>query len=362
MQLSFLLLLSAISTSVSADETAPAAADLFISSAPLNAVILIDGKPSLQKTPALIAGISSGSHMIGIRKEGFTPLDIEVSLLPGSTEVITAELSSGSVILNLPGAESVYLRTESDKPLPDTFRLPEGEFRISADEERYYIEPIYPNEGLLTVTSVLFITSAVLTNAAIINELSEAGEINLPHSWFLSIAEISALVTGVFEIALLTDKKNYLKNYRIYGADLSTLESEAEIIYQSAQRSLSVGNLEESLSGFTRIIGEFPDSARFPESLYKVAKIHIISGDTNLAVSELKIIIENFPDPGIFDKACQTLALLYYNNDQLAESKSSVEKMVFHDPLFSDTQGNIEAFGIEKVIENWAHNPERQAD
>ncbi|MBI9106512.1 MAG: PEGA domain-containing protein [Spirochaetales bacterium] len=343
-------------------ETSDDNANLFISSSPLNAVILIDGEPLLQRTPALASNLSAGLHQISIRKEGFDPFDSEITLIPGGTKVFSAELSQGSMIISLPGAESVYLKTDGESLLPPAFRLPEGEFNFRAGNNKYYIEPVYPNEGLFTINSSFLLVSTILTIAATIIEAAEYGEINLPHSRLLSVAEVATVVLGITEIALLYDKTNYIENYRVYGVDLSKLESEAESLYQKAQRSLSVGNLEESLAEFSRLVSEFPDSARFPESLYKIAKIHIISGDTNLAVSELNIIIENFPAAGIYDKACQTLALLYYNNGQLDESRKSVEKMVYFDPLFSDTRESIEAFGIEDVIENWARNPERQAD
>jgi tetratricopeptide (TPR) repeat protein len=355
-------LLFSITLSGFAEETAVPTANLFISSTPLNAAILIDGEAVLNTTPALARDIESGSHIISIRKEGFAPIDIEITLLPDSTDVIRAELSKNSVIINLPGAESVFLKTDHEKQLPETFRLPEGGFIIKTEDNRYIIEPVYPDETLLKITGTLFTASAILVNAALIRELTEVGEINFPHTNLLTVAEVSTLLLGAASIALINDKNNYMRDYRVYSADLSNLESEAEALFQKAQRALSIGNLEDSLFGFTRLVGEFPDSARFPESLYKIAKLHIISGDTNLAVSELRIIIESFPDAGIYDKACQTLALLYFNSDLLEKSRESAEKMVYFDPLFSSTPAEIEAFGIEEVIENWARNPERQAD
>lgn len=360
--ISLLFLIILIPLTGFAEDAAGETSNLFISSTPLNADILIDGRAVIQKTPALSAGMSPGAHTISIRKEGFTAVDLEVELIPGKTEVIRAELFRKSVVVSLPGAEAVYLRTDDEKLLPEAFLIPEGGFSISSEDNRYYIEPTYPYEGFYTLTNVLFATSAILTIAAYVYETQEYGETNLPHSTGLSIIETAAFSLAITEIALYANKKKYMEDFKVYSADLSKLEAEAESLYQRAQRSMAVGNLEESLTGFSRLVSDYHDSARFPEALYKIAKIHIISGDTNLAVSELKIIIENFPDPEIYDKACQTLALLYFNSGEPEKSRESVEKMVYYDPLFSNTEDEIETFGIDEVIENWARNPERQAD
>ena len=344
-------------------DPAPENGNLFISSTPLNAEILIDGRPVIQKTPALIRDLAAGEHRISLRKDDYAPIDTSVTIIPGETVLSTSDLQNDSLILSLPDADAVYLRTDSEKELPGVFRLPAGEFRIDINENNsYYIEPLYPNEALLYTSGILFAASAVMTNAAAINEISSRGEIDFPHSLWLTVSETTMLISAVCSIALMTDRSRFFRDYRIYSADPGDFESAADEIYGRAQRALSLGSLEEALSGFSRLISEYGDSSRFPEALYRIAKIHIISGDTNLAVSELKIIIENYPDPDIYDRTCQTLALLYYNRGELEESRRYAEKMVFFDPLFSSTPGDIERLGIARVIENWARNPQGQAE
>ncbi|HAK44521.1 MAG TPA: hypothetical protein DCO79_01180, partial [Spirochaeta sp.] len=75
------LLLLFTAANAAADETAEQALEepvetvessiLFINSNPINADILIDGEPLLQKTPALLTDISAQRHEISLRKDGF---------------------------------------------------------------------------------------------------------------------------------------------------------------------------------------------------------------------------------------------------------------------------------------------------
>ena len=331
---------------------------LFINSDPINANIFVDGQAVLQKTPALLTGLTPGLHTIGIRKDEFEAYDSTIDVKAGSVNIKTVSLYNGNFIVNLPREESIVLVKGDDEiSLPEYFKLAGGDFNLQKSGGVLRITPLYPKSELSTVIDTLF-TGAILANLiATFVELDEAQELNLPHSPGLSITESLTAILGVTKLALYLDRKNFLEDLRIYKTDPKQNAVEAEKIFDNAQKAMSSGLLESALAGFSTIVSDYPDYPGFPEALYKIARLHIISGDTNLAISELRIIISNYPEPEIYDKACQTLALMYFNAGETEKSIQTVEQMVFYDPLFSGTRSEIESIGIEQVIKNWAGDP-----
>ena len=351
-----------INSFLSAEDNQALSAPVFINSNPINAGIILDGEPTLQKTPALLTDIRGGRHTLKIIKDGFEDREYTFETSGEQTSVIDLQLTSGTVVADFPEESRVYIRKSKDASEDlrrnRTVRLPEGRYDIKNENGEVIVIPVYPKQTLLTMNTAVFFTAVAANLTAIKSELDRFDELSFPHSPALTVSEAAVIITGLTEIALLRDKQYFLDDFRIYNAGLEELESEAEKIFAEAQDQLSRGRLENALTGFTRIISEFPDSPRFPEALYKVARIHIISADTNLAVSELNIIIDHFPEADIYDKACQTLALLYFNSGKPGKAADTVNRMVFYDPLFAETREDIEQFGAEKVVENWAGNPE----
>ncbi|MDC7225375.1 MAG: PEGA domain-containing protein [Spirochaetales bacterium] len=334
---------------------------LFINSDPLNAEILIDGVPLLQKTPALITDIETGSRIISVRKDGFDPADIKVDIEAGTSSAVSQKLFNGNFIASFPGSNEIILENLGQTLLPESFRMPAGNYSIDKEDDTIVITPLYPKEKLLSAAGIVFTTALIADIIAVGVEMKNEGELLFPHSEMLIAAETFTALTGLTGIGLILDRSRFRKEFRIYKTDAAASIEEADRIFENAQKALTAGKLENALTGFSNIIGNFPDYSGFPESLYKIARIHIISGDTNLAVFELKIIIDNYPDPAVYDRACQTLALLYFNSGEMQNSIDAANRMVFYDPLFSETPSEINSIGMEQVIENWARNPERQA-
>lgn len=357
--LCFLLLFTALTAT--ADDT-NATSVLFINSNPINAEILIDGEPLLQKTPALLTGAAEGRHSITLRKTGYEAVNIELELKAGKTVISETELFNGNFIVSFHDKDSISLITNETKSIPGSFRIPSGDYSIIEESGDILISPIYPKDKLLTFTTTLFTASLLANLITTFIELDETGELFIPHSDKLVITETLTAITGLTELALLIDRHKFRQEFKSYKADLSQTNTEAENIFDNAQQAMTKGKLENALSGFSSIVSSYRDYIDFPEALYKIARLHIILGDTNLAISELNIIINNFPTPGIYDKACQTLALMYFNAGETENSRQTVEKMVFFDPLFSDTAAVIEEIGVDQVIENWARNPEGQVE
>ena len=347
------ILLTAVFQSIYAQDVQ---VNLFIGSSPINAAVFIDGEPQAQATPVLLRGISTGSHEIKIISENYQPY-IDIIELTDKNSSFFADLNSKVIPSSFVSEENIILRADEDKILGNNLLMPESGYRISREGRDVIITPIYQKEKLLTAISTLLPISFGFTAAAFGIDWYESSRIRWPQPLYLTALESTTLLLGATEIALLIDRSDYLKHYEIAEFQPGSTEADAELIFQQAGDALAGGSLEEALSLYSEIISFHKDSKFYAESIYRSAKIHIITGDTPLAVAELNMIIMRYQTPEVYDRACQAIALLYYNLDEPGKSKEYAEKMVFIDPLFSGTEEEIQASGIETVIESWARNP-----
>lgn len=329
-------------------------ANVFIHTNPINANILIDDTPILQKSPAFMQKISVGKHKIGIRKKGFEPIDVEVNIEDPKTFVIEVSLANGFSRLYFPDAKKiVFGKGEQEAKDNSSISVPNGNYSIKNESEAVSINPIYDKELFFYLNTGLFFLSAGATIISGIIEYNTSGELFFPHSTSLTVFESLALISGLTDLALLIDRKNFLDEKKLDSIALSTDNNKAEKIYSDANKCFYERDLERAISGFTKIISNYPDFEKFPEALYTIARIHLIMGESNLAASELRIILSNYPDARVYDKTCQKLSIIYYKNGKKEKSLNTARRMVFYDPIFENIEQDIEAKGIESIIEEW---------
>ena len=252
-------------------EELSASGSIFINSTPINAVIIFDGEPILQKTPALLKDVSAGEHSIQLIKEGFSDAEYTLQLEADTTASAEIELSSGTVITNFPDGEKIFLRTsrkpEDDIAVNSTFRLPEGELSFKKEDGKLIITPVYPKQQLFALNTAAFLTALTANIIAGAAEIYNEKEYMFPHSTGLIIAESAAVITGVSELVFIIDKNSYMKNYQLHPADPGRLESSAVKLYEDAQQLLSRGRLQDALTSFTALVSGYPDSSKFTEAL-----------------------------------------------------------------------------------------------
>ena len=198
--LPFVLLAFSTSFAVADTETTT----LFIQSNPINANIIFDGKPLLQKTPALLINIENGEHSIGIRKDDYAPANLEINLETNETRIFKTELSRKTIITSFPEYKHSIIDTDTDIEMASSLHLNEGSYNFSKKDNSLYINPIYPKENLLTISTTLFLT-ALTTSIAI--DLDKDGELFLPHSELLMV---SGAVTSI--LALITNSRCYSRS------------------------------------------------------------------------------------------------------------------------------------------------------
>jgi tetratricopeptide (TPR) repeat protein len=113
---------------------------------------------------------------------------------------------------------------------------------------------------------------------------------------------------------------------------------------------LALGQLEEALRFYTRVLEGYKDSPLYPYALFKTARIHFLTGEDSLATIEFNLVADHYPLPDLYDKAQRGLADILLRQGAFQESIDQLQRMVFADPLYSEEE--IELLEAE-ILEDW---------
>ncbi len=346
-KLLIILLLIPIFT-LPADDEAPiinhADTAVFISTAPLNAEIIIDGNFIPFKTPYLVRGISPGEHSIILLKEGYRREDFLIDISEGEIHAISPELEELLFFPVFSGEDSVIWNRGADTFQNGEIALSDGSFSIYRRNDTIHIDPLFPDQNLVSAMNALFpaslLSSAVITTYDLLNPSSTGHKF----STLTVLSWGAVIVSGIMNLAL-----NGKKNQFIRETGAAKIRNDKEItadnLYRQGEEALTGGNITESLTAYTEILENYRESRYFPLSLYKSARIHFLTGINILAEQEFKLLVDNYPLPEIYDKACKSLADLLYNQKKYEESLHYLDLMVFIDPFF--TRNEIEVYSNE---------------
>jgi len=130
--------------------------------------------------------------------------------------------------------------------------------------------------------------------------------------------------------------------------------------YERAENLLALGQREEALSLYTRVLEGYRDSPLYPYALFKTARIHFLTWEDSLPTIELKLIADHYPQPDLYDKAQMSLADILLRRRAYRESIEELQAMVFVDPLY--TEEGIELLEAE-IRESWfAEDPTKVSE
>ncbi len=323
---------------------------VFITSNPIGAVVVVDNKTILSRTPVLLRDLSVGKHRVDIARRGYTPESKSFEVSSGKPTVVNLSLKPEFIDPLFPANQKVTIDGHAADYGKERYYLPAGEYRVGKTDGAVSINPVYPNQQVLGIvnvaTAALLTTSAILAGEAILSSLSSSSSQNTNNNnngmgGQIAVWSITGLTT-LSDIFMHIQKARYLKAYAPEAVPLQTTQSSAEELYNRAQNLLGNGDLAAAAELYVKIIRAKTDSAYYPRALYQLAKVHSIEGDNLLAKTELSLILDKYPAPDLYDKTCKSLADLSYRQGDFKSALSYLDKMVFLDPLFPRTQ--IEAY------------------
>ena len=350
--LSFLLLFA--QNTVAAD--AMQRAVLFLSTNPINADVLLDGQPLEEQTPLLLRDLDPGPRKLEIRKPGYRTERREIELAAGEIQSLEIDLASMTFAPVLPEEQTVVIGGEQREAGDTVYQLPEGSYSFNREGGELQIEPLFPQDGwirgLNLAVPLSFAFSTVLTLHDIFYPKRAA--VQLTEDFSLSPVTLSAYGITVtlisFDIALYLRRGKARKAFAYDSTPPEQALHSARQCYERAENLLALGQLEEALRFYTRVLEGYKDSPLYPYALFKTARLHFLTGEDSLATIELNLIADHYPLPDLFDKAQRGLADILHRQGMYQQSLDQLHRMVLADPLYSAEE--IELLEAE-ILEDW---------
>lgn len=352
-----LSLLGAISICIPAAVAAAAPASkaepgppVFVTSTPIDAVVVIDGKTQHDRTPMLLRNLAAGKHRIVVARKGYAPHS--GTLVVGGTKALVfhAALAATSFVPHFGADERVVLDGKPADTSAGRYRLPNGQYQVDRRNGVLTVDPVFPAQQIMNLvdltTGGFAVASVILLGSAIFNNHNSASS-NGGNGGAIAVWSITGL-SALTDALLHVQKSRFLKANAPVPIKRSRVD--AEQTYRKAQDLLANGGLQSAAEDYIQIIRDKPDSVYYPRALYQLAKIHAIEGDSLLATAELNLILEKYPLPDLYDKSCKSLADISFRAHDYRQAIAYLEKMVFLDPLFSRKQIEEYRASIEQTM------------
>jgi outer membrane protein assembly factor BamD (BamD/ComL family) len=276
-------------------------------------------------------------------KEDFEPFTRELDFSAGEIKTMHIDLERKTFVTSFP-SERVLIDTKTQPQAVEAYSLPHGRYAYRIDGGELNVAPVFPDNGLLIAMNISIPICVTISALLTINDLLFPSESGLPLSpTTFSAYGITAAVIGT-DVALHIKKRRYLDNAGKAIKGRETAYHMASEYYERGQEALSQNRVNDALDHYTWIVRNCGESLYLPYALYKIARIHLLQGESKLAMQEFELIISQFPLPDLYDKSLKALADLHFAAGHFRRSLDLLDSMVYLDPLYSREE--IEQFRI----------------
>ena len=298
---------------------------LFISTSPINTTILLDGSPQLNRSPLLIRTLSPGDHIIEIMGLPNPGSPRKITLNRGDIRSLSFDYVNNNIQIHNVHPSSFV----TEVPL-----LPEE----------------YPKQKSINILNIAIPVFAVISGLLTINDAVYSKDTGLFFSPITITAyTVTAGLTG-YRIALGRQKKRYIQSVDEQFDNVNTPFRMALEQYNMGQEALSLDELDRALFHYTTIVHQYQNTMYLPYALYKIAKIHAIREQYDLATQGFTHITAQYPLPDLYDRSLKSLADIAASQGRYIESIGYLDRMVYADPLFNrNTVNRYKA----KLEEQW---------
>ena len=319
----------------------PEGAVLFLSSSPIGADVLHNGQALDTLTPLLLRDLPSGRHTFEVRKQGYSYRMVDVTLEAGEVKSVTVNLGGEYLLPSFPEEGRVVIRGTEEAAGDRLFQLPQGTYRMRRTKDgTLQIEPRYPSQGWLTGLNVAVPLALAFSGVLTAHDLAfpKRNALQVAPDFSLSPATLSAYGVSLtligLDITLHILRARFLKSFAYSAVPARETFYKAREYFDRAESLLSLGQLEEAQRFYTVVLEQHRDSPLYPEALFKIARIHALSGDETLAAMELQLLVGRYPTVDLYDRARKTLADLALARGEFAGSLEELGAMVLADPMF----------------------------
>jgi len=330
---------------------------LFLNTDPIGAEVIINGTPLVETTPVLLNDLDPGTYTVELKKEGYKSVSANVEVDIGKPLIRMTKLEYQYFKPRLMDEETIVFNGEVMENPEFGLRLDVGSYTFRRGAGGLFIDPVYPKQELIDALSITIPVLAILSGVLTVNDIIRPQTAGYSLSPSVVLSWAMTLSISAADLFLAGDKRSYMRDLEPVVLDADSSSFEAETYYERGERMLSMGSMNEAVEYYSVILHRFPDSTYVPEALYKIAKIHQITGETSMAAVEMQMILDSYPVPELYDKTCQNLAVLYFRKGDFQKSLTYLDAMVFIDPLFSREE--VALYGSD-ILEVWSESTREQ--
>jgi tetratricopeptide (TPR) repeat protein len=307
---------------------------LFVTSSPLGATVLLDGIALPDKTPLVLRNAAVGSRSLLLYKEGYERARAQIEVTEDRVQTVVVELVPVPVTVLFPEEKAVHIGSKKEDSHGNAFSIVQGTYAISRWQNILSIEPVFPQQGAIDALTLAIPLSLFFSGISAVQDLVSGSS----GPFLFSPLTLSACAAGVAAIGL--DAALHVKKAQFIASFTPTVRPQKESLlaaeesFARGEETLALGRLDEALRFYLDVVEKRTDSPLHPQALYKMAKIHSLTGQHSLAEAELRLIVARYPVPELLDKACRTLADILFARGSFEKSIQALAQMVNVDPLF----------------------------
>jgi hypothetical protein len=362
-QLLFLLLFTMLMTGGMAQEVL--APSVFVVTSPMGASLRVDDAPSAEKTPVLVRGLKKGFHRIVVYKDGFLPSTLEVTVINDKAAVLNVALVPDSVVAVFPADPKFEVAGANRSTMGLQFRLPAGRYDLQTRGDTVYAEPVFPDEGLVGLAPWLGVGLGLAAVGSTVFDLTAPtsatnGTTRPKVSMFTPTLWLALAVELGWHWALADREARWQKaKIPVFSPVAQEGAEKAEFAGPLAARAAALldnGDLSGASALLARLVRDYPDAAEVPGAWFRLARIHALGGERELARGEYRLVAETLQDPEWFDRAHKTLADMAIADGQTEEAVYHLRQMAFADGFFAPSDIQAQIAGLTTAAEG-THAP-----
>ena len=312
----------------------PGRPSVFFDTDPLGSRIFLDGKLLPDRTPALVRGLSAGTHQVSFWHEGFLRSDQKFVVSQGAVPTVEVSLASDSAVLAFPADGQIIDSQGNHVTEGQQFRYPAGTYQFSPGSS-LKLTPVFPDEGLIAVAGWSLL---VLAGAAVVATGSDVYHISTGWQDHPSEITVALWASTLFELpwygSLLGRKAKFLRDVEPNITALPQHFDQSQSLFDQGEAALQAGQLDQAEPVLARLVKEFPDSRLAPGAWFRLARIHSITGRRDLALGEYRLVAETYPQAATYDRARKALADLYEASGNPDQALQNLDLMVLFDGFF----------------------------
>jgi tetratricopeptide (TPR) repeat protein len=336
---------------VSAWSQAQPGSIVFLTSTPLAAEVILDGRILDGRTPLLLRDLSPGQHDLALKKQGFLSSTLKLRVVSAVPQALSVDLVEQGISTIFPSEKEVLVSGKKEAAGERMLYFQQGGLSIAREQGVLYVDPLFPQQRLIDALNItipiMLVFASLLTVDAVLNPPQT--DWPLPPS-VLAAHGITLSLVGL-DIGLNLHKRRQMRAYSLSTRVTEANQRSVRSLYAEAERLLQDGSLDEALEVFSRLVRSYPESPLLPEALYRLGSIHYLKGENDEAVSSFESLARDYPVAELYDRCQKNLADLMLGLGQFESSLRHLDQMVFLDPLYSREEI---AFYRCSILEEWS--------